>query len=649
MASTSSTSSSTGTGSVNFSTGLASGIDWSAVTDALIKADSYPLTKLQNDVSNYTTQKNVFNALSSSLQTFESKLKAIKDSTSFGGKTTSISDLPSGSVTPFTATIGSGASSGDVKIRVEKLAAAQRVRSNGVSDAYAPLVADGQISIKSGTNDAITIDVSSANGNNSLQAIADTINAADKGVAASIVSDGTNQLLVVKSTATGAANALTISDTTNLGLADSANNLQDAADAVVWVDGIRVTSATNSVSGALAGVTLNLSATTDAEVTLHVADDVAGTKQSLQDLVDAYNSVNDLFQSQLGSSTALANSTVGGNAVFRSIQTQLQQMLTTGVSGIADGQISTLAELGIQVADNTGKLEFKTSQFDNIVSQGRYDEVQAVLRSSGSTTDNFATYIYGGSSVKAGTYGINVTQAARQATASATMAAPLAADETLSVALNGGTAVNVSLASGDTADAVVSKINAALKTAGVSALASNSNGTLSIASNAYGSAQSLTVSSSLDGTGTGFSAAGATATGADVKGTIGGFAAHGSGRDLIGDDGTDVAGLTVRIYATDSMVTQKSGNFGTVGFSAGAVDQFVAQIDGITDPLTGTIHATTTNLDEQIKEANDQIATVQARLDSKRELLTKQFSAAEQAVSQLNQLLASLNAKTSSS
>ncbi|HNX19985.1 MAG TPA: flagellar filament capping protein FliD, partial [Acidobacteriota bacterium] len=298
MASTSSTSSSTGTGSVNFSTGLASGIDWSAVTDALIKADSYPLTKLQNDVSNYTTQKNVFNALSSSLQTFESKLKAIKDSTSFGGKTTSISDLPSGSVTPFTATIGSGASSGDVKIRVEKLAAAQRVRSNGVSDAYAPLVADGQISIKSGTNDAITIDVSSANGNNSLQAIADTINAADKGVAASIVSDGTNQLLVVKSTATGAANALTISDTTNLGLADSANNLQDAADAVVWVDGIRVTSATNSVSGAMAGVTLNLSATTDAEVTLHVADDVAGTKQSLQDLVDAYNSVNDLFQSQ---------------------------------------------------------------------------------------------------------------------------------------------------------------------------------------------------------------------------------------------------------------------------------------------------------------------------------------------------------------
>ena len=101
-------------------------------------------------------------------------------------------------------------------------------------------------------------------GNTSLEAIRDQINAADAGVAASIINDGSSYRLVVRSEETGTDNALTVTDSTNLNLDVGANEINPAADAQLLIDGIAITSSSNKVTGAIAGVTLDLKQTIDA-------------------------------------------------------------------------------------------------------------------------------------------------------------------------------------------------------------------------------------------------------------------------------------------------------------------------------------------------------------------------------------------------
>lgn len=637
-------------GSVTFGSGLASGLDFGSIIDALIKADSQPISTLQKRVDNYNKAKQAFSSVQSRLSDLQSKLQAMHDSKAVGGKIGTVTGLINGATAPFTIDAGSTALTGNYQVRVETLAQSHRVKSNKMGDAYSPVVSDGTITIKSGNNETITVNVSAAEGNNSLQAIAQAINKADKGVLATVIQDNTGAMLMIKSEETGTANALTITDSTNLNLADAGNLVQAAQNAKVWVDDIAVTSQTNALYGAIPGVTLNLTATNTTAVSVSIAEDVDATKEALRNLVTSYNSLNDQFIQQLGSAAAEKSSPVASNAVFRGIQTEMLSLITTRISGIAEGSADSLAELGIQVADKTGKLEFKESVFDDLVEQGKYDQVKAVLQSSGSTSSSQVAYLSSLSTTKAGTYDLYITQAAQQAIKSGSAAisgSGLAADENLTIDVN-GTSKTVALAAGDKIDAIISKVNQALSDAGVAAFADSDGGKLRIRSRQFGTDQSLKVYSDKEDTGdgstTGMGTSQTAVQGVDVAGTINGVAATGAGRDLTANSG-DATGLTVRVYATpESVGTGKS--FGTIGYSQGAADTILQKIKQITDPLDGTIHSALESYDASIKTVNEKIQTLQDHLTLKRELLTKQFSAAEQAISQLNAMMASLS-KTS--
>lgn len=637
-------------GSVTFGSGLASGLDFGSIIDALIKADSQPISTLQTRVDGYNKAKQAFSGVQSRLSDLQSKLQAMHDSTAVGGKIGTVTGLTNGATAPFTIDTASSALTGNYQVRVETLAKSHRVKSDKVGDAYSPVVSDGTITIKSGNNDTITVNVSAAEGNNSLQAIAQAINKADKGVLATVIQDNTGAMLMVKSEETGTSNALTITDSTNLNLVDAGNLVQAAQNAKVWVDDIAVTSQSNAVYGAIPGVTLNLTATNTTAVSVSIAEDVDATKEALRNLVTSYNSLNDQFVQQLGSATAEKNSPVASNAVFRGIQSEMLSLITTRIGGIAEGSADSLAELGIQVADKTGKLEFKESVFDDLVEQGKYDQVKAVLQSSGSTSSSQVAYLSSLSTTKAGTYDLYITQAAQQAIkggSAAVSGSGLAADENLTIDVN-GTSKTVALAAGDKIDAIITKVNQALSDAGVAAFADSDGGKLRIRSRQFGTDQSLKVYSDKadagDGSTTGMGTSQTAVLGVDVAGTINGVAATGAGRDLTANSG-DASGLTVRIYATpESVGTGKS--FGTIGYSQGAADTILQKIKQITDPLDGTIHSALESYDASIKTVNEKIKTLQDHLTVKRELLTKQFSAAEQAISQLNAMMASLS-KTS--
>jgi flagellar hook-associated protein 2 len=631
-------------GSISFGQGLASGIDFRQIVDAVMQAERQPIKGLQRRMAGFEAAKSSFSQLSTLLEELDTKLGELSSNDTIGGKLVSFSD----DTAPLSATASSGAVAGSHSIEVTDIARAHRVRSNGFTDSYSPLVADGTLTIQAGGHESFTVDVSAANGNNSLRAVADAINAEDKGVIASIVNDGTNAILVVKAEETGTEHALTITDTTDLGLGDPANELQAASDALLSVDGIAVTSSSNTVTGVIPGVTLDVGGTTDQPVELAVKLDEEGTKQAIREFVDAYNKLNEFFQQNFGAGSR-EKSPIAGDAGVRNIQLMVQRLATGRLEGIPAGAIDSMAELGVQIADKTGRLEFKESTFDDIVEQGRYEEVAAVLRSTGSTTDPAVVFAGAvGSKVEAGTYDVQVTQAAERAEVAGSTAidpAGLAQDETLTITL-GDKSTDVLLSAGDTIDAVVTKINTALDGAGISASARSEGGVLALAADSYGADYTVqavsTVADSGDGLSSGIGTTLLQDTGVDVAGTIGGHEATGSGQVLTGAADTPVQGLMVRVYATADSVAAKGGDFGSVGYSRGLMDSFRDSIDGITDPFDGMIKLVQESYDASIESIQDRIEAMELRLTRREELMIKRFSAAESAISQLKQMQASL-------
>lgn len=631
-------------GSISLGAGSTTGFDFQAMIDVILEAERIPIKKLEQKISSFQKTKNSFNELKGLLEGFSKTMEELDSVDTFSARKASLSDEEA----PFSVAAGNTATVGNHDIEITQLAQAHRVRSETMVDRYSPVVSDGTITIQAGGHEAITVDVSAAAGNNSLRAIADSINEADEGVTASIVEDGTGSILVLRAEDTGTAHGLTISDDTNLDLDEAANQLQAAQNAQLTVDGIAIESQSNHITSALQGVTLDLTGTTDSAVTLTVEADTEKVKEALNQFVDAYNEVNTYFDEQFATPEFRKASSVAGSSLVRNIQSNLQRMITGSVTGIADGKLDSLAEIGIMVADGTGRLEFDASHFDDLVEDGRFEEVEAVLRSSGSTSDPAIMFDTASSRTQAGTYSVTVTQAAQRAdVAGSTVidAGGIAQDETLTIAVNGDS-VDVALTVGDTLDDIVSKINTSLMANNMAGRAYGLDGSLHIRASSYGDEYTVTAQSDVAAstTSSGIGTTQLTDTGVDVQGTIGGVAADGNGQYLVGADDTDMDGLIVRVYATDESVTAKGGDFGTVGYSRGMLDRVVEQIDLLTDSSDGLIKSAMDSYDDSIESSENRIEAIERRLLIRQEILVRQFSAAEQAISQLNAMQAQLSA-----
>jgi flagellar hook-associated protein 2 len=157
------------------------------------------------------------------------------------------------------------------------------------------------------------------------------------------------------------ANAFSVSASSDSssGLSSLATSLNtagsnEAADAQLTIDGIPVSSATNSVSGALTGVTLNLATTGTS--TLTVAQNTAPISSAVNDFVSAYNS----YTSMVGTLNSYDPSTGAagillGDSTLSSIQRQISGVIG---STVANNSIGSLASLGVtRNADGTISLD----------------------------------------------------------------------------------------------------------------------------------------------------------------------------------------------------------------------------------------------------------------------------------------------------
>ena len=298
------------------------GLDTNGIVNQLIELERLPIQRLSARQDTFRSQSRRFEELSASLSSLSDAAQNLNERSEV-----LLSNASSSDETRLSTTATGDASLGTYRLNVTQLAQAERTYSDTfAAKDQAGLFGTGTLSIDVGTNGTVDIDVTAAD---TLETLADKINASDARVSAGVVFDGSAYRLQVGGEETGAANAITFTETgLSLGLDNPANELVSAQDAVFDIDGLAMTSASNTVTEAIAGVSFELLNTTetDSPVAISVARSESDFTDSVRSFVDAYNDVvgkiNAEFDSNgLGGSSA----SLSGDSTLRTLQSQLSQ------------------------------------------------------------------------------------------------------------------------------------------------------------------------------------------------------------------------------------------------------------------------------------------------------------------------------------
>ena len=290
------------------------------------------------------------------------------------------------SAVSVSATLGS-ALSGSHEIAVTQLAAAQRNKSSEFSASSQSLNSGSGFDISVASNGK-THTISIGAGLDTPSGIAAAINASGTGFTATLVdtdTDGNNYRLVIQGPS-GEDNAFTVSSTPNLGFHASGNQLTTAANARFPVDGIAIERASNTVSDAITGITLNLNAVASG-ISLQVVSDTSTLKTKLQDLVSVYNDMQ-VALTELGDPDS-DEEEVGGAlsndlSLLRAVRDTIYDAISTA-SSTPSGDVNSLTDLGIELT-RTGTLSFNESTYD-AVALDNFSDIVTML-SAGTTNQS---------------------------------------------------------------------------------------------------------------------------------------------------------------------------------------------------------------------------------------------------------------------
>ncbi|OMG68061.1 branched-chain alpha-keto acid dehydrogenase subunit E2 [Stutzerimonas balearica] len=371
-------------------TGIGSGIDIDSIVAGMVAAERAPKeSQLATLEKKTTTQITAIGALKGAISEFQTALGALNKPDLFQARSASSSKSDLVGVTA-----GTTAGAGSYQVEVKSLASSSKVALAAVSNtADAPArFAKGALQISLGvpgdppSSESFSVNIDDSN--NTLSGMRDAINAAgkDMGVSATIVTDEHGSRLVLSSTKTGAGRDITVAATdagplesgqlslSTLAFDGSASGtgagpriLSTAQSAELYVDGLKVVSESNKVSGAIDGVTLDLKAKTPVgePLTIGVSEDKPGVKKQIQSFVDSYNKLIGVINAQtkvtsVGEDKAPVTGALVGDATARSLLNTIRNELVN-VQG--DGAIRALTDIGI-TTQKDGTLAIDSTKLD---------------------------------------------------------------------------------------------------------------------------------------------------------------------------------------------------------------------------------------------------------------------------------------------
>ncbi len=379
MSTTNSLSSLTGslanTGSSTGTSSFGQGINVQQFVQFALAGQQANITALQNQQTSLSAQTAEITKISSDLSNLDNAVFALKDP--LGVLSSQVATSSNSAV--VNATASSSATPGSHSITVNSLATISSYYTGALTTSGTTISA-GTFQVKVGSNAAATVTVDSTN--NTLSQLADTINNQNIGVSASVIQDSNGYRLALVSTASGAPGDVTVSgNTTGLSFTKAVTG----TNASLVVDGIPISSASNTVSNVINGVTLNLgSPSPSTPVTVNVNPDTTQVTSAINTLVNAYNTVITEINSQFN---VAADGSGGGpletDNSLREVQSQLLGALSYSISG--NSGIVNLASIGVNF-NNDGTLSVDSGKLASTLSSN-FSAVQNLLQN---TTTGFS-------------------------------------------------------------------------------------------------------------------------------------------------------------------------------------------------------------------------------------------------------------------
>lgn len=664
--------------------GVGSGLDISSLVSQLVDAERTPTeTRLNTQEAKIQAKLSAYGTFKSALSTFNTAVASLTKLSTFSKYTATSSDED-----VLTASGALASAKGSYSIEVSNLAKNQKLAS-GAFESNTTTVGEGTLTFRFGTydsggntftanDDSAVATVEIGANDSSLEGIRDAVNKADIGVTASIVKDASGYRLVFKSDETGTENSLEVTvsgdtigtDTDDTGLSQlaydptaavgSGKNLTqtDAAeDAQFTIDGLALTSSSNTVEGAIEGLTLNLKEeTSGSPVTLKIAQDKSAVTNAVETLVASYNSfISTVNQIASYDQETQTGGVLVGDSLVRSATSAVRSLLSGAVGG--SDSYRTLSSVGVSF-EKDGTLSLDSSK----LSEAMDDDMGAVMRLfavGGTPSDSLVNYDSATSSTKAGTYAVTVTQLATQAAWAGGSVNSFTIDssnDTFGISVDGISSGTITLtqrtyASGEELAAEIqSRINAneKLNNAGKGVTVSYVGDHLEITSNSYGSNSKVKITSVDTGSSASLGlSVGSEVAGLDVAGTIGGRVASGSGRYLTATSG-DATGLKIEIE------DGTTGDRGTVTFGRGVADQLSELLssylgsDSLITVRTNGLNASLDDINDRRDALETRVAAVEKRYRAQFTALDTMLAQLQQTSEQLTQQLASLPGVASS-
>jgi flagellar hook-associated protein 2 len=305
-----------------------------------------PATELAQQVSQLQSQAAAWQKLQGDLTAILQAAQTLAGTAPYQSLSVTSSDPSSVEATAS----GSGGPAASYQVTVTQLMQPEVVTSQGYASDTAALGLSGTFSI-----DGVSVSVSSGD---SLQAIAQAINAAAAGATATVLQPaGSGQYVLEIASTTG--QSLTWSDPNGIlqslgvlvssgGTLSPAHLVQAAAPARYAIDGVSLQSPTDQDTTSIPGVTLTFLQPTSAPVTVTTSLDASGLTQDFQSLASAYNT----FLSDLAQATGKGGP-LEGNAVLLGAAQALAQVLGTVLPGQPAGYQS-LPDLGVDLSAPVG-------------------------------------------------------------------------------------------------------------------------------------------------------------------------------------------------------------------------------------------------------------------------------------------------------
>jgi flagellar hook-associated protein 2 len=326
--------------------GLASGLDTSAIISALMDAERQPVTHM-------TMQENKLQGLNSALQSAQTSLQSLSFEVAeftqpslFESSQTVTSNEP----LRVSAAASTGAAVGGYEVEVTKLAnSAQRTYSFTVPTGEETLTIDGvEFKLKAGET---------------AKELASAINANSKATVFATAVEAGEIVLSSRQTGNTGTEFIKVVDTGGT-LVEQEGKAKEGQNAEYTVDGVAGTSASNTVTGAIPGVTLTLSGLTPTgPVTIDVqppGPSTSAIEAQVNSFIKMYNSTVEAIQKQLATkpnakannASEFATGALFGDLELTGLLDNMRASMYEPIKGL-EAEMSSPFDIGIDSGSGT--------------------------------------------------------------------------------------------------------------------------------------------------------------------------------------------------------------------------------------------------------------------------------------------------------